>query len=244
MKSPFLAMALPAPLEALADIFFPARCLVCYKTGSWLHGECRLKLPLLPEPLCQICGKPLANSKICQSTVCQRPSLWVDKIRSVAYHRDSARQGVLKLKYKGVSSLANILAQEMATVVSRSGLGKAEAIVAVPLHTNHLRTRGYNQAGLLAAGLSRQLGLKLWENSLVRDRQTRSQVGLGLTARQDNVQNAFAWKGSSLAGLTILLVDDVCTTGATLNDCARALKEAGAARVWAVTFTREDHSQA
>ncbi len=239
----FITMALPKPLEALADIFFPPRCLVCNKTGGWLHSECRLKLPLLPEQLCQICGKPFLGSTICQSAICQNSVRWIDKIRSVAYHQGSARQGVLKLKYKGVSSLAIVLAQEMAILASQAGFGEADVIVAVPLHSNHLRTRGYNQAGLLAAGLSGRLGLRLWEKGLLRDRQTRSQVGLSLNARQDNVQNAFAWKGSSLTGLTILLVDDVCTTGATLNDCARALKEAGASRVWAITFTREDHTQ-
>lgn len=154
-------------------------------------------------------------------------------------HTGTIRQSVLKLKYRGVRALAGVLGAEMAVVINRQGWQDSDLLVPVPLHSTHLRKRGYNQAGLLAQSIRVVCKLKLDEMHLVRVRQTRSQVGLGLYERAENVANAFEWRGASLAGKNILLVDDVCTTGATLNACGTVLKGAGANLVRAITLTRE-----
>jgi ComF family protein len=229
---------LPDLFSAVADLFYPNRCLVCQKAGTWLHEECRASLIQIPPPLCEVCGKHL-DSPLCQSSLCQLPNRALDKVRSAYLHTGKAREAVLKLKFKGVSSLANTLAKELVLTARQYGLDHAVGITAVPLHPQRLRERGYNQAGLLAKALSESLEIELWNKYLVRSRQTRTQIGLNRVEREENVRAAFEWRGQPLNGKIALVIDDVCTTGATLNECATALKAAGAGKVWALTLTRE-----
>ncbi len=114
-----------------------------------------------------------------------------------------------------------------------------DLILAVPMHPRRARERGYNQSDLLVEALSRLIQLPMTSGSLVRLRNTPSQVSLGAEARRSNVQGAFCCNDQLFQGKGVLLVDDVCTTGATLNACATALKGAGAAPVWGLTFSRE-----
>jgi ComF family protein len=231
---------MPSLFTPLLEFLFPPRCLVCSKSGVWLHGECRLKMPAIPEPRCPVCGQTLNRTR-CNSAVCQMPERALARVASAYLHTGAAREAVLKLKYQGVSALAATLAQEMAYIYDNSNLSQVDIIVAVSLHHSHLKERGYNQAGLLAHELSRLRRLPDLSKNLARLRQTRSQVGLGLKERAENVKDAFVWKGERLDGKRVLLVDDVCTTGATLNACAGVLVAAGASIVEALTFTREDH---
>jgi ComF family protein len=114
-----------------------------------------------------------------------------------------------------------------------------DVIVPVPLHRSRLRERGYNQATLLAQALGAQVGLRVCEDWLVRTRATAPQVGLDASARKMNVIDAFQCRnGDAVAGQRVLLVDDVCTTGATLESCSLALHRAGARSVWALTLAR------
>jgi ComF family protein len=113
-----------------------------------------------------------------------------------------------------------------------------DVIVPVPLHADRLRERGYNQAALLAHELARQARLAVDEQTLVRKRATASQIKLDAKQRKENVHDAFYCSDSSLAGKRVLLVDDVCTTGATLEACAIALQESGALSVQALTLAR------
>lgn len=114
----------------------------------------------------------------------------------------------------------------------------ADLVIPVPLHPSRQKARGYNQAGLLAAVLARHAQLPVNERDLVRTRATMPQVGLGAEERKANVRHAFAWNGNHLEGTRVLLIDDVCTTGATLDACASALRQAGANSVWALTLAR------
>jgi ComF family protein len=114
----------------------------------------------------------------------------------------------------------------------------ADLVIPVPLHPSRQRERGFNQAGLLASVLAERAGLPLNDVQLSRTRATPPQVGLGAEERKANVQDAFTWRGSGLEGLRILLIDDVCTTGATLEACAVALAAGGAKSVWALTLAR------
>ncbi len=224
----------------LVDFLYPQRCLVCGKAGGgWVHSHCREMLPYLSGPVCRVCGLPLSPGENCKSAICRMPARPFDRVRSVFVHKDSARQAVLKLKYQGVYSLAEFLGEEMARAARNYGLSNADLVVPVPLHNLRQRDRGYNQAELLAKSLGHQAGLAVQAGLLVRNRQTRTQVGLNLSQRAQNVAGAFSWAGTPLSGQAILLVDDVCTTGATLAESARALKEAGADRVDALTLTRE-----
>lgn len=230
------------PVATLLDFFYPPHCLVCEKMGAIIHPQCRAELPFILEPFCTYCGLPLAApGSRCSSTLCLRPpaARSLTGVRSVFRHSKGAREGILKLKYKGVSSLTDWLVNELSAATERYQLENVAGIVPVPLHPKRLTARGYNQAGLLAQGLAKRVNLPLYETNLLRSRETRSQVGLDRSGRAENVRGAFSWQGSPLEGANLLLLDDVCTTGATLSECAKTLKLAGADSVWGLTVTRE-----
>ncbi len=147
-------------------------------------------------------------------------------------------QAVYALKYHNLRALAPALGGLMASCVQAEGLG-GDALVPVPLHPRRLRERGYNQAELLAKRMGRLLGAPVAPRGLARVRYTPAQARTeNREARQANVAAAFRAR-DSFDGQRVLLVDDVCTTGATLEACAAALREAGAQEVWGVTLARE-----
>lgn len=204
-------------------------------------------MPYLCEPLCLACGVPQTpdssglHVRRCNSTICTMPDSQraLDRVSSVFAHKEGGRQAATRLKYRGVSSLSRWLGHEMAQVARHRQFNRIDAIVPVPLHVKRLRERGYNQSALLGRAVGRELNIAFIPASLVRQRATRSQVGLGSRERTQNVAAAFSWQGAALRGQSLLLIDDVCTTGATLNACAATLKAAGAERVLALTLTRE-----
>jgi ComF family protein len=148
------------------------------------------------------------------------------------------RKAVHALKYEGQTGLARPLAAMMATKYGEGGLFSVDAMIPVPLHPRRLRERGYNQATLIARELARTLSLPILEDVLVRSRATKTQTQLSAAERRVNVVGAFTAEPIQVAGRALLLVDDVCTTGSTLDACADALRRAGASHVYALTLTR------
>lgn len=163
----------------------------------------------------------------------------IEGIRSVFRFDGAARQAILSFKYKNVKALAAPLAQLMEEYLCAHPL-PADALVPVPLHPRRLRERGYNQSWLLAAELSKLTSLPLVEGVLVRLKNTPPQTRTkSAEERQSNVAGAFTCRDRSLEGRRVLLIDDVCTSGTTLDSCATALKAAGAMSVWGLTLGRE-----
>lgn len=158
-------------------------------------------------------------------------------IRSYARYRGPLVRALLQLKYRPNRRLASHMAGWLAALAGRESW-RPGIIVPVPLGQKRLRQRGYNQATLIAAGLADCLGAQLVERLLARSRETRSQVGLGMADRQRNVQGAFLASASGLEGQSVCIVDDLCTTGATLSACAAALMEAGVEQVVGLTVAR------
>ena len=222
-------------LATLADLFYPPHCVTCHAMGAWLCDGCRSSVVVLHPPLCLRCGWPVASAGICDA--CRQSPSQLAGIRSVSLHESRLRQGIHALKYSGLRVLAGPLAEAMAEVWWREPL-PAHLIVPVPLHRARLRHRGYNQSLLLARELRARIGLPVRSDLLARRRNTRSQVGLSTHERWENVSGAFHCIGPSLQGAKVLLVDDVLTTGATLEASAAALREGGAGEVWALTLTR------
>jgi len=220
----------------LLTLFFPARCVNCHQAGILFCRECQRKVEFVLPPLCPLCGSPSSGDQLCCQ--CQQAAPAIDGIRSVAFFEGPLRQAVHAFKYRGLRSLAAPLASLMVVYCRRHPL-PADVIVPVPLHRSRLRERGYNQATLLAQALGAEIGLPVRKDWLVRTRVTPPQVGLDVSERKMNVAGAFHCRdGDAVAGCRGLLIDDVCTTGATLESCSLALRQAGARSVWAFTLAR------
>ncbi len=178
---------------------------------------------------------------------CQRVPLSIDGIRSVVLFEHGARQAIHQFKYRDRQSLAKPLARLMADYWRANPL-PADLVTAVPLHPVRQRERGYNQSGLLARALSQMIGVPMTTTGLKRVRHTRPQMSLNAADRRENVRDAFVCevpapssKGKDCASLgvsgrRVLVIDDVCTTGSTLEACSVALKAAGASSVWGFTL--------
>lgn len=220
----------------VVDLLFPPRCIVCQRTGDgWLCHKCVTAFPRVVPPLCSRCGIALATGDLCER--CRTLPLEIDVIRSVFYFDGLLRDVIHRFKYDGLHVLAGPLAMEMGHCWVEWAV-PTDVIMPVPLHSSRLRERGYNQAALLAREFARQTGLLLDEHTLVRQRATQPQFELDFQQRKENVRGAFVARRDGIVGKAILLIDDVCTTGATLEACATALYNAGAQSVCALTLAR------
>jgi ComF family protein len=171
---------------------------------------------------------------------CRNDASRLDGLRAYAFHGGSLRRAINQFKYEGLRSLAVVLGELMSLGwgVLFSEDRVTDVIVPVPLHPRRQRKRGYNQSALLARELGVRVGCPVVEDVLVRTRPTPPQVGLDADERRANVEGAFECVGDGLAGSGVLLVDDVYTTGATLEAACAALRDTGVSSVWAYTLAR------
>jgi len=184
------------------------------------------------------CGGALSESpasRLCSR--CRSTPFHVERIRSAVYSEGVLREAIHALKYEGVTALAVPLAGLMAECWSRHPM-PIDVVVPVPLHKDRLRMRGFNQAACLARELSKQVHLTVDEDILARHRSTAAQVDLDAEQRKENVRDAFRCVSQGAFDKRVLLIDDVCTTGSTLEACAEALRQGGARSVQALTLAR------
>ena len=220
--------------RVLLDLVLPPRCVVCGRVETWLCEACAQQIPFSDRPMCSRCGDAWEGSGIC--TRCRTSPLHLASIHSVFVYQDAIRDAIHALKYRGGREVARPLAGRMADAW-RTHRMTSDLLVPVPLHVDREAQRGYNQSQLLARHLATQTGPPLAEALLFRVRPTASQARLGPRERWSNVKDAFACADShDLTGLHVTLVDDVATTGATLDACAVALLARGARTVSAITL--------
>ena len=223
--------------QLLLEILFPSRCVGCGRRGASFCPACLSAISHVPPNLCFRCGEPGANPASGLCARCRRSETALDGGFSVGYSAGALRQAIHRLKYDGQSRLAEPLASLLTDWWAGRRL-TVDLIVPVPLHPARQRDRGYNQSALLARRLAAHTALPCSEDAVLRCRNTRPQVGLGAAERWQNVDGAFRAEPTLVAGLRVLLLDDVRTTGSTLEASARALRDAGAATVWALTVAR------
>jgi ComF family protein len=206
--------------DQLLDLIFPARCPGCRDVGMALCARCTERCRhLRHEP---------------RDGVTRNPPNALLRTSIALYQYDAPlREAIHMFKYRRRRALAGPLGALMAEALPRH-LGECEVIVPVPLHSTRLRERGFNQSALLAAALGTAMGKPVRE-TLSRTRATAHQVGMDRTARESNVRGAFAWRGGA-PPRSVLLLDDVLTTGSTMRECARALRSAGVREVHALAL--------
>jgi ComF family protein len=227
-------------VEQVLDILFPPRCAGCQKSGSILCPTCIAKVRPFAPPFCPHCGMALPTTYAIRRQ-CQYHRLYLSGLRASGSYEEPLRSYIHALKYDGNRRLAKPLGQLLAQTCINYGL-RADAIVPVPLHRNRQKERGYNHAHLLAEVCAAQVNMPLRCDIVIRHRDTSAQVGLTASQRQQNVAGAFscipAFTQGALYGRTFLIIDDVCTTGATVEACAAPLFAAGAKAVWGLVLAR------
>jgi ComF family protein len=235
-------------LRRILDLILPTSCAFCNEPVNdsgiaRFCSSCWKDFTPLQAPLCPRCGRPfgspeaLAHSPEHECRACRLAPPTFDQALSAGYFEGPLREAIHQFKYRPCRSLGRPLGAWMADKVRLiSGL---DMVMPVPLHTKRLRQRGFNQALLLAHPMSKRHGLPLVCDNLVRVRPTRPQVELSGEERVKNVAGAFALQRPGLViDKRILLIDDVFTTGATLNECASVLRSTGAAQVIVFTLAR------
>lgn len=185
--------------------------------------------------VCDSCGTPQPGQGLCEACRLERPPY--QALRSWLAFDDPIRGALHHLKYRRDIGLGDAIAAQMAGFVRSLGW-PVEVVIPIPLSEARRRERGYNQVGLIARPLALALGYHYAPNALVRWRNTHSQVGLSREQRRENVRGVFRVEAPRIRGKIALLVDDVATTGSTLNSGAEALLSGGASQVYALTVAR------
>jgi competence protein ComFC len=217
------------------DWIFPPECGGCNRVGTRWCPDCQNRLIHVPEPVCEICGVPLSDTNLCLA--CKNVKPPYKALRSWTVFEGPIRNALHKLKYRRNVALGITLAYYLVDSVRQLGW-QADMIVPVPLGKKRLQERGYNQIGLVAMPLADLLGWRYAPRAITRIRETKSQVGLSAVERKENVSGVFQADFRQVTGKSILLMDDVTTTGATVISCTEALLTAGAGCVFAFTLSR------
>ena len=217
-------------LKAALDFILPQSCIICSKEirRGMICDNCLDYLPVVTPPLCLVCGRPVRD--VMQCSYCSSGSP-VDHGRAWMLFIPPADKVIHHFKYRRKTRLAELLGRAMGGIISADHvLSHADIIAPIPLHWWKKTRRGYNQADILAGVISTETGIER-KDVLWKKKHTRTQTRLSNEARRKNVCGAFEVYGE-VKDKKVLLVDDVLTTGATVNECARILKEHGAAAVY------------
>lgn len=230
-------------LQALVDLVFPPRsgCILCGQAGKedicfncikWLTNWSK-------GPKCNICGRPLTNVKRvadCYECKSQKPPFAM--ARAAGSYEANLRSAIQLLKFKNRKSLAPVLGNLILQMIKQTpAFNQCEIILPVPMSRGRLRERGYNQAELLASEVSRGLGIPMLTNVVAKNMETSPQMGLTREQRRQNLIGAFhVIDPSKIKGKTILIIDDVYTTGSTVSIIAETLKAHGAGKIYVATL--------
>lgn len=232
---------MPSALERASrfalDLLYPPQCALCRRPGLMVCGLCAALLPPADGARCERCWRALEGAGPC--SYCRSKRLRFASVRAAFVMDEGARRLVHLLKYDNLSALAEPMAALMAERIALAE--HIDVVVPVPLHGGRHRSRGYNQAELLARHFAARTGARFDAGAARRIRATRPLAStMHADERWQIMEGAFRGRLERAVGARILLVDDVTTTGATLDACAGALLDAGAARVDCVTFARAD----
>ena len=227
--------------DLLKNFIFPKRCPVCDEVVAfgegYVHSECKAKLKYISEPVCMKCGKPILDISDDVCSDCGRRRHQFDAGRAVWIYEQQMRKSIAAFKYKGRQEYAGFYTEQILAV--HSDWLKAlhvDVVLPIPLNSKKFRSRGYNQAGLLAKGIAGVLKIPVDTKYLQRTSWTEPQKSLSPVQRYQNLKQAFCVQGQAGKYHSVLLVDDIYTTGSTMDACAAVLKAAGVRYVYFVSL--------
>lgn len=231
--------------NVIINLIYPRRCPVCdnvlSKQGILCCEECRGKLKYIHEPYCKKCGKPVEDDAIEYCFDCSKKEKAFINGRAVFLYDDNMRESIVRFKYKGKREYGNFYGQEIVNVLGKYIMDlKIDAIVPVPIHRERFNNRGYNQANVIAKYIGKELGIQVISDGLIRKINTVAQKELDNKERNKNLQNAFEINHNDKLWYNInkvLIVDDIYTTGATIDGCAKALLNYSKFDIYFVTLS-------
>jgi len=221
------------------DWFFPPHCLGCNIEGEIICPDCYAAIKRVPKNTCPYCNAYVSKSGHCPHCNNHKPAY--SKFRAFAYYGGVIREAVHHLKYQNDIGVSRVLAGYLLKVVQAENWD-FDLIVPVPLSRRKFEQRGYNQAERLAIPLAKDFSTPLSTDALIRIKENDSQVNLDVNSRRENVRGVFEADPAVVKGKKILLVDDVLTTGATMESASQALKDAKSGTIYAVTVGKSDYN--
>jgi ComF family protein len=226
------------------NLFFPKNCINCQKEGSYLCEDCFSLIEVLSNQFCPFCNPPriVLEGRTCNS--CQRTKNLSGLFCAAPYQNFIIKKLISQLKYepclKALSKPLSLLIVKHFQLLEQGTSLTGAVFVPVPISKKRLRRRGFNQAEEIARELALAFNIPLLNNVLFKTKETQAQAELSAEERKENVKGVFACKNPEMVnGQKILLIDDVFTTGSTMEECSRVLKEGGAKEVWGIAVARE-----
>lgn len=227
--------------DVVKDIIFPRRCPFCDDVtqfgGKHICNECERKLLYAGEATCRKCGRPLTEDTAEYCADCKKNAHIFDRGISLYIYNDITRGAISRFKYHNRQEYADFFAEDTLKHLRYELVSfNADAVIPVPLHESKFRTRGYNQAELLARRIGTGLNIETRDDVVSRIRATAPQKNLSRAMRQKNLKRSFKITGNVVKLNTVIIIDDIYTTGSTIDEMASVLREAGVKRIYFLTL--------
>lgn len=225
-------------LKSAKDVIFPEKCLGCNKEGSWLCKKCFRKININKKNTCPSCSKITQENTFCLN--CKK-YYYLKGIIISAQYKDPLKETIHYLKYNKILELVDPLCEILAEKLQYGFPHGDLVIIPVPLHPQREKERGFNQATIIAKKIGKIFDLPIYDDILIRIKNTPPQINLSRKLRRKNIKGAFKINKSKIkkiTGKTVIIFDDVMTTGATLNEAARVLNQAGFKNIWGLVLAK------
>ncbi len=219
-------------MPSFLDFIFPKKCVSCGRFGAYICFACTAKIEVIEHPVCPICQRQAIGGKTHPGC---RTKFTLDGLVVGFRYRGPIKLAISRIKYKWIWDIAYTVNDLLAERIWKFNIPQEFVLVPIPLHVRRKNWRGFNQAELICQILAKKFGCKT-QNLLKRQVETKTQVGLTREERKKNIKGAFTLNSSNVRGKTIILVDDVYTTGATMGEACRLLKQSGARVVWGMAI--------